>query len=165
MRTVLLGSFLIAFCCAVPANAIHPKHCGCACRDTPCCAEEEPIYDAREITCYKTEFVEVREQKMVPAVKYVPETEYRMVCTEGCPNGCPQAGCRQGGCAKSSGCAPEECGEKAPEICMQKVPITVYRPVEYQKPMEVVQLVEKTIPYTITCYVPRPCSGGPSCGK
>lgn len=170
MRSVLLCSFVMLLCCALTASAGHGgRHCRCGgdcqCAPAACGCGDEPIYDARQVTCYKTEFAEVREQKMVPAVKYVPETEYRMVPVTVCET--PPVDKCGDTCGKPANCAPakESCCPPQTTCCLRKAPVTVFRPVCYEKPVDVVRIVEKQIPYTFTCYTPRPCQGCGECGK
>jgi hypothetical protein len=134
--------------------------CGSACCQQSCCGVEIQ-YEAHEVTMYKTVYEEVKEMKEIDAVKYVPETELRdipcTVCKPAPPCG-PAAGC----CEKPACAAP--CESCCQEQGIRKVPVTVFRPVPIKKPFETTRLVEKKIPYTYTCYVPKKvCCPQPAC--
>jgi hypothetical protein len=116
-------------------------------------------------TLYKSEFVDVIEKKMVPSTKFVPVVEYRDIPCSVCKALPPDT------CAPAAGpcqpCQPERC---CVENGIRKVPVTVFKEVPCEKEVEVKRLVEKKIPYTVTCYVPKaqPCvppACAPACSK
>jgi hypothetical protein len=109
------------------------------------------MYEEHQTTCFKTVYEDVHETKSVPSVKFVAETELRDVACTICepvpPSACaPAAGC----CAP---CQPPVC---CPKTCIRKVPFTVYRAIPCEKKIDVVHLVQKQVPYSVTCYIPRP---------
>jgi hypothetical protein len=163
---------------ALTAAAAEAGKCGKAactgcqpCGEKPSCGVEIQ-YEAHEVTEYKTVYEEVKEVKEIDAVKYVPETELRDApCTVCKPQ--PAAPC-----GPPAGCCEEaKCGQPCTSCCQEagirKVPVTVYRAVPIKKPFETTRLVEKKIPFTYTCYVPKPvccappqgCAPAPSCTK
>ena len=163
---------------ALAGNVAEAGKCGKAkcngcdsCGQQPSCGVEIQ-YEAHEVTCYKTVYEEIKEIKEIDAVKYVPETELRDVPCTVCkpvaaPTCAPAAGCcEKAKCGQPCSCCRQECG-------IRKVPVTVYRAVPIKKPFESTRLVEKQIPYTYTCYVPKkpccqpqPCAAAaPACAK
>jgi len=154
---LVLGAILLAWA-ANPAAAGKCGKADCSgCQQPSCGCGVEIQYEERKITLYKTVFEEIKEKKEVPAVKYVPEKELRdvpmTVPKPAAPEGCgAPAGCGE----PTSCCQAQTC---CPETCIRKVPVTVYRAVPDKKIMETVRIVEKKVPYTVTCYVPKPCCG------
>ncbi len=127
--------------------------CQASCEQPSCGIEIQ--YEAHQVTEYKTVFEEIKEVKEIPAVKYVPETELREIpCTVCKPQAAPACGPAAGCCEKA------KCGQPCTCCCQEagvrKVPVTVYRAVPTTKPFETTRIVEKKIPYTYTCYVPKP---------
>jgi len=140
-------------CCCKQTCCTWAKDCCCqqqCCTVTKTC--EEVVYEEKKVTLYKTVYKEVIDKVLVNAVKYVPDTEYRMVkCTTMQP--------KEAGCCEP--CAPAACGpaatctQMAPVECMRKAPFTVYRCVCYQKTEDRPRVVVEQVPYTVTCCVPK----------
>lgn len=145
--TILGAAWVDAADCGPAATVTcgQPKTCQCVVMKT--CKVVE--YDEYERTAYKTVFEEVMEKKEVCSIRYVEETEYRPAC---CTVYLP---CEPAGCKAADPCAPEQVCGMRPEVCIRKVPHTVYRPVCEKKTVEVPRIVERRIPYTITCLKPR----------
>ena len=176
VRPLLLGLLMLALAAAVAeAGKCGKANCsGCqTCCEKPSCGIEIQ-YEAHEVTTYKTVYEEIKEVKEIDAVKYVPETELRDVpCTVCKPAPAPSCGPAAGCCEKA------KCGEPCSCCCQEEgireVPVTVYRAVPIKKPFETTRIVEKKIPVTYTCYVPKkqpccqpscaPAAAAPACAK
>jgi len=180
MRRFFAAMTMGAVVLALTAVAAEAGKCGkAACGDCQSCSEKPACgcgvdvqYEAHEVTYYETVYEEVKEVKQIDAVKYVPETELRDVPCSVCkPAAAPP-------CAPATGCCEKaKCGQPCSCCCQEagvrKVPVTVYRAVPIKKPFETTRIVEKKIPHTYTCYVPKPvccappqgCDAAPSCAK
>lgn len=139
------------------------KSCKPACESGKC--GEQVQYEAREVTEYKTVYEEVRTPKVIETVKFVAETELREAPCSVCESQPPQA-CGPAGCEACGSCQAAP-GRQIPG--MRKVPVTVYRAVPDKKTIESVQIIERKIPHTYTCYIPKavpPCGpAAPACSK
>jgi hypothetical protein len=166
MRKMLLVMMVASLLCllgvaarACPCGKTHYRCCQpscCAQTPAPCC-QEEVAYEEKQITCYKTVYKEIKEKVVVDAVKYVEDTEYRDVCCTVCEP------CPPNPCEKVDTCAPCTCAPTRQVQCLRKVPVTVYRPVPYQKVVERPHVVIEQVPYTITCRIPKPVCRVPAC--
>ena len=177
LAPLMFGAVVLVLAAAAEAGKGGKAGCsGCTgCQTTcqqPSCGIEIQ-YEAHEVTEYKTVFEEVKEVKEIPAVKYVPETELREIpCTVCKPLAAPACGPAAGCCEKAKCGQPCTCCRQ--EAGVRKVPVTVYRAVPTTKTVETTRIVEKKIPHTYTCYVPKPicctpqpqgCAPAPSCAK
>jgi hypothetical protein len=153
-----------AFCGAACYRRCAPACCGCTCCEQQCHTVmktcQKVVYEEHQVTLYKTVYVDVKEKKMVPGVKFVEETEFRVVPVTTWQTKeveCPQPSCGCGSCnaCQAASCAPAKCVQKVAVCCLQKVPVKVIREVPEDKPIETVRLVAKQVPYTITCCVPK----------
>ena len=164
MRRFLLGllSMVAVAAVATPERA-SASYCGagrihcCRCCTCCCCMQcctvmktcQEVVYEEQEQTFYKTVYEDVVEEKKVPCVKYVEETQYHCVpCTVMQPR--PPAIC-----APVKPCGPCATEEMCPVQICRKVPYTVYRAVCAEQPVKVSRVVAKQVPYTLTICIPR----------
>jgi hypothetical protein len=189
IAAIAIGAALLAVgvstadACYCGANRCRIRHCACRCQAATCCQMQcftvmktcqEVTYEERQCTQYKTVYEEVIDKRVVDAVKYVEDTEYRCVPCTICQPRQPAI------CEPAKTCAPaasceSTCCEKVQVL--RKAPITVYRPVTYQKVEETPRVVTKQVPYTITLCEPKvvykqvpvticcpvPCCCKPSC--
>jgi len=152
LLTTALSTAEAGYCGACRYRCCEPV---CAADDSACCGQcstvmmttSEVVYEEKQITRYKTVFEDVHEKKTVDAVKYVPKTEYCDIVQTVCEP--REAAC----CQPGSCCQPATCCQ--PVTCIRKVPYTVLEPVPCKKTIDVVRCVEKRVPYTVTCRVPK----------
>jgi hypothetical protein len=159
-----MGAMLVTFSWtpAYAGNCGKPECKPCAAAPCGQCGEEIQ-YEARQVTEYKTVYEEVKVPKVIETVKFVAETELREAPCSVC-EAQPGPACGPAGCDACAPCQAAPCQK----VCgMRKVPVTVYRAVPDKKTIETVQIVERKIPHTYTCYVPipTPTCGCTSCGK
>jgi hypothetical protein len=169
MRGAVLSSMVGLMAVALAASALAACPCGKHACGQQCCQPacnscgEQVQYETKTITCYKTVYEDVHEKKMVPGVKYVPDTELRDVPCTICEPAPVSA------CAPAAGpCAPCQAAPCCPKTCIRKVPVTVFRAVPCENEVDTVRLVQKTIPYTVTVYCPlptppQPCAPAAAC--
>jgi hypothetical protein len=168
MKNALVVPVVAAVLLAIGVNAAEACYCGAFRCRVKCCPAvtvgcqmqtctvmktcKEVVYEERECTQYKTVFEEVIDKRMVDAVKYVEDTEYRCVPCTICQE-------RQSApCEPVKTCAPAACGESTcceKVAILRKAPVTVLRPVTYQKVVETPRVVTKQVPYTIIICEPK----------
>ncbi|MGQ9575821.1 MAG: hypothetical protein ACUVUC_10925 [Thermoguttaceae bacterium] len=145
------------YCGAARYRCCKPAHGrgDCAVCKPQCCTLmktcQEVTYEEKELTTYQTVFEELKQTNTIDTVKYVPETEYRIVCTTVSQSrevDCPRPCC-------DPGAKPTKCVQQVPVSCLRKVPVTVIRAVPAKETVESVRVVEKKVPKTVTCLIPK----------
>lgn len=170
MKTWLKISLVAAALAAWGANTADAGYCGaaryrcckatCGAAEGACCKQqcctvmkvcEEVTYEEKQMTVYETVFEDVPEKKEVETTKFVEETEPRIVSItvrQTREVECPKSCCDP--CAE-----PKKCAQQVAVPCLRKVSVPVIRGVPAKETAESVRTVEKKIPKTITCLVPK----------
>lgn len=142
------------------------KQAACCRAECTCCQQccivmktcQEVVYEPKEVIAHKTVYEEVVEKVKLPTVKYVPQTDYRYVCSTVMQPQAPEVCEPARGCAAAATCQPcEPCRpcKMAPVPCIRKVPYQTFKPVPDEKVVERKRIVTKQVPYKVTCYEPR----------
>jgi hypothetical protein len=112
------------------------------------------VYEEKECTFYKTVYEDQVEQKAVPATKFVEGEAYHCVPFTGMvPKPAPVCDPVKPPCAPAACGTP--CDELTPVQCCRKVPYTTFTEQPAEKAEEVKRVVEKQVPYTVICCIPK----------
>jgi hypothetical protein len=113
----------------------------------------EVVMEEQMSTTYQTVYEEIKEEKHVPVVKYVPETYYRCVCTTIYQPAATKS------CEPVAACPPAAgqpaAAELVPIQVCRKVPEIGYRAVAGEETVQVRRIVAKLVPHPITLCVPK----------